>query len=357
MDDGLFRPKEPKSFASSEREREEKRKSFASSEREREEGRQQRGEDFVSAERATENAELNKSGGSLSEIKENEEKPGGLYSGTGKSDKKKGKGKFKGRFKKGGPIIAIFMAILGFSGMSFFGMSMELVAWKENLSSMFGQGSAVISRRSNYMMKTLLGDNSHKGTLKNTIFGDTKFKIGSKLQQKFKENGIDYIEETVDGKKIKMLVFEDGDGQRIPVFANESDVQREKSMNLEIDGKKIDFNKGTTLVEAKTNNKKFSVSYDDATITFTGKNAGWFDNMTDALYERIVGKNARNQTDIDDPDEEKVNKMLLGNASEGLDDSEVDVTNIDSEANDESGNSLYVGEGEGREISTANTHK
>ena len=310
MDDGLFRPKEPKSFASSEREREE--------------GWRQRGEDFVSAERATENAELNKSGGSLSEIKENEEKPGGLYSGTGKSDKKKGRGKFKGRFKKGGPIIAIFMAILGFSGMSFFGMSMELVAWKENLSSMFGQGSAVISRRSNYMMKTLLRDNSHKGTLKNTIFGDTKFKIGSKLQQKFKENGIDYIEETVNGKKIKMLVFEDGDGQRIPVFANEGDVQRAKGMNLEIDGKKIQFNKGTTLAEAKTNNKKFSVSYDDATITFTGKIAGWFDNMTGALYERIVGKNARNQTDIDDPDEEKVNKMLLGNASEGLDDNDVD---------------------------------
>ncbi|MBQ6313765.1 hypothetical protein IJI29_02855 [Candidatus Saccharibacteria bacterium] len=301
-------------------------------------------EDLGTIEKAASNGDLlEKKDNGLDEAKETE-KSGGFFTGSGKSDdkNKKKKGKFKGGFKKKGPIVAIFMAILGFSGMSFFGMSMELVAWKENLSSMFGQGSAVISRRSNYMMKALLGDNSHKGTLKNTVFGDTKFKIGSKLQQKFKENDIDYIEETTtDGKKIKMLVFEDDDGRRIPVFANEGDVQRAKGLNLEIDGKKIDFSKGTTLAEAKTTNKKFSVSYDDATLTFTGKIAGWFDSMTSSLYERIIGKNARNQTDIDDPDDEKVNKVLLGNASEGLDDNDIDATTTKIET-DENGNQKQV---------------
>ncbi|MDO4747489.1 MAG: hypothetical protein Q4A70_04120, partial [Candidatus Saccharibacteria bacterium] len=272
-----------------------------------------------------------------------EESAGGFYSGKGKIDEK-GRGRKKGLLKiakRGGPMGAVIM-ILGMFGIgmvSFSGVSTELVAYKETVSSMFGQNSAVMNRRSNYLIRSLL---NNTGT-KETIFGKTKFKIGSKLANKLKQQNIDYVElDDVGGKKMKLLVFEDADGSRIPIVADSSDLPRAKQLagaEIDVDGVRVKLSDTPmTLIEAQSSNTRFRQSYDTATITFTGKIAGWFDDMADSMYERIIGKNARNQTKIDDADQEKVDEMLFKNKSDGVDDSEMEVTKAET---DEDGKTVY----------------
>lgn len=265
----------------------------------------------------------------LAGARENEERAGGLYTGKGKTGGEKINGrmnsKVKGFLKKKGPITGTILTIFIFGIMSFGSLSTQIVAWKENIASIFGQNSAVISRRSNYMFNRIFNENQSITT--NTIFG-SKFKISNKLSNKLKEQNINYVEtQDANGKKLKMLVFEDADGVAIPIVARQKDVARANTLagtEIDIDGKKVKLaDSSMTLSEARVKNKNFDVSLDTATLTFTGKIAGWFDKMADSMYDRVIGNKARNQTDIDDPDEENVNKMLLGNSSEGTDDAEI----------------------------------
>ena len=257
------------------------------------------------------------------------------------SSNSKGTGKGKGFFKKGGPILGVISIIILFGAFSFGGLSTQLVSWKENIYSMFGQNSAIMNKRSNYMMDTLL--NTERNTTRDSFFGGSKFKISSKLADKLKAQGIEYIETSdADGKKIKMLVFEDADGAAVPVVSRKKDISRVNSLagtDVEVNGKILKFkDTGMTLSEARSKNADFDAKFHAATITFTGKIAGWFDNVADSMYKRIVGEGARNKTKLDDPSEEEVNKLLLENSSKGADDTDLDVT---KEVEDEDGNSSY----------------
>lgn len=278
-----------------------------------------------------------KTASNLGGIRKNESKAGGFYSGGGKSGGRKENDKDKKWIRKTSATIAVILTIV-ISGVAMFGgLSTELVSWKENIASLYGQNSAVMNTRSNYMMRTLLKTN--RTTTSDSIFG-TKFKISSKLSKKLKSQDIDYVETTdVDGKKLRMLVYKDPDGGVIPIVASENDVSRANTLvgkEIDIDGKKVKLTDASmTLSDAKSKNKNFNKSYDSATITFTGKIAGWFDNVADSMYKRIVGEGARNKTNIDDPDEEKVDKLLLENSSEGAENSEV---KAEKEVTDEDGN-------------------
>ena len=106
-----------------------------------------------------------------------------------------------------------------------------------------------------------------------------------------------------------MLVYEDENGRRIPIVADDNDIPRANALKkVTIDGVEVELTDSSiTLTNARKTNKNFAVDYDDATVTFTGKIAGWFDNVVDSMYERIIGKGARNQTDIEeDTDEEEI---------------------------------------------------
>ena len=260
-------------------------------------------------------------------VADEETNANGFYTGTGKAEGK-GEGSGKGFFKRKGPMAVIISLIFGIGGMSFISVSSELVAWKENIYSMFGQNSAIISRRSNTVMRRLLSTN--RSTTSDNIFGNTKFKISSSLNKKLDAEGIYYKEvDDADGKPLRLLLYEDDNGRYIPIVASDNDVPRAKAiagMEIEIDGiGKVKLSDNSmSLTQARKVNKNFDTSYDTATLTFTGKIAGWFDNVVDSMYDRIIGRRARNQMDIDDADEEKVNKALLGNASDGVGDSDVD---------------------------------
>lgn len=278
-------------------------------------------------------------GGTLANARQNEQAVKGLYSGKGKvvGGKKNKKG-VKGFLKKGGPITAIILAVFLTGAVAFTGVSTELVSWKENISSMFGQNSAVINKRSNFLMRKLL--TTHRSSTATNIFGHTKFKINAKLAQKLKEQNIYYVETNdANGRSVRMLVYEDANGRAMPVVASDGDLPRANSLagsEINIDGRMVKLTEAAmTLNEARRSNDGFNKRFDAATILFAGKIAGWFDNMADAMYKRIIGSGARNQTAMDDPTEEKVNDMLLKNKSQGVDDSSL---NVKTQEQDEDGN-------------------
>lgn len=203
-------------------------------------------------------------------------------------------------FGKYGAVSSIFIALLIMAFTSFGSMSTQLNAWKENIYAHYGQNSAVLNKRSNFLMKTLL--QTEKGTSV-SITGKTRFKIGKKLSQKLKTEGIDYVEQDVNGKKVKMLVVMDDDGNGIPIVANDKDLSRIQGIagsEIDIDGKKIKLgDTSMTLQTARNKSTAFNTAYNKATLTVTGKMAGWFSQfgkVPETLFKRLIGDNARNQT-------------------------------------------------------------
>lgn len=280
---------------------------------------------------------LGQSEDDLSGARQSESEAKGFYSGGAKVGSKSGgkKGR-KGWLKKGGPIVGIIVTIAAVGGVSFTSLSTQIVAWKENLSMMFGQNSAIINKRSNFILRKVLDNNRSVTT--DSVFG-TKFKIGSKLSKKLKSQNINYVETTdANGKKVKLLVYEDPDGAVIPVVASEKDLARANTLvgtEVDIDGRKVKITDSSmTLSDARSKNKNFDIGMNKATLTFAGKIAGWFDDVASSLFKRIVGDGARNKTNIDDPDKEKVDEMLLKNSSDGADSAELSAS---KEIEDEDG--------------------
>ena len=276
-----------------------------------------------------EQAGKSSTGNSLAEARSDEEEPRGFYSGLGRSlgQKEDGKSDIKGNLVKGAPVVGILVIIFLFGFLAFTSTSSELVAWKENVFSMFGQGSAVISTRGNYFMSYLLRPRRTGEGLTNS---GIQYNMPKSLAEKLSAERIHYVDDA-DGKGLKLLVYQDADGNNIPVVASKYDTERANDLagkKIVINGEEIELSSSRTLADMKKNNSGFRVGYDTATEAFTGKTAGWYDNMTDALFTRIVGKKARNQmySDGQEEDREKIkeetNKKLLGNASDGAENSD-----------------------------------
>lgn len=238
-------------------------------------------------------------------------------------------------------LIGMMITIAGLAAIVSASYVNPLVAWKEVLtsSSVLGGNSAVINKRSNFMMNRLLKTNYD--TVSNSIFG-SRFKMSTKLKNKLKAQNIDYVETTnSNGEKVKLLVYEDPDGRVTPIVASERDMSKAGNLvgtDIDIDGRKVTItDPPSTLQNARMNNESFRNNYDAGTVMFTGKIAGWFDSIADSLTNRIIGRSARKQTDIDgEITEEKVNEMLYENASQGDNESEMRLTNAEMDDDDNS---------------------
>ncbi len=293
---------------------------------------------FGASENAAINADLTQNEDSLDGARKDEAVAGGYYSG-GNNDKAEidDEGFLQGK----GPITTLIIVILlMFTFMFTSSSSNPLIALSENLKSRsgFGSSSAVINKRSSFLMNKLLRTNS--GT---SFFNDSKFSVNSKLAKKLREQNIEYAETTdANGKKVKMLVYEDADGKRIPVVASDADLAKMKGMGIaemDVGGNKVrvDMADTITLPDARAKIKDFNTRYNTATLTISGKIAGWFDSAANIMYQRILGKNARNQTSIDgEVTEEKVNEIMYKNKGQDDDGTDSDYK-IKEEYDEESG--------------------
>lgn len=221
--------------------------------------------------------------------------------------------KLKSSFGKYGAVGAIFGVLFMVAFVAFTTMSSQLNSWKENIYAHYGQNSALMDRRSNFILRTVLKPERGVST---KISGKQKFKISSKLAERLRAEGIEYIEADVPSKsgnkteKLGFLAMVDDEGGAVPIAIDEEDLSRLKNTGLDEfdlgEGKKVSINVDDwmTLREARTKSTAFNKIYNKVMLTVTGKMAGWFaivSKLPQMLMERIVGKNQRNQTaDIED---------------------------------------------------------
>ena len=291
----------------------------------------------------------------VEDAKEKEEEPdnSGFYRSSLKERYKKAKDnprtkKIAASVGKYGAITSIFVALLIVALTSFGSMSTQLNSWKENIYAHYGQNSAVINKRSNFLMKTLL--KTERGT-STTFYGKTRFKIGKKLAEKLKTEGIEYKEVDVDNKKVKMLVVMDDDGNAIPIVADDTDLPKAKGLvgtEIEVGETKVKLGEVMTLQTARNKSTAFNKAYNKATLTVTGKFAGWFSQfgkVPETLFKRLIGDGARNQTGklTDSSSKEDVENTMTKAVAVGDDDVDLKGKKDDPEGEtDENGNTKKV---------------
>ena len=257
--------------------------------------------------------------GGINEAKDKESNPatgfynkmqsgaGGFWKGgrglKGKLTPQKGK---KNGFVKYGAFTTLFVFLMLGVFVSTSTMSTQLNAWKENIYAMFGQNSAVMNKRSNFLMNTFLSTN--KGITKTTFLGKARFSIGKKMAANLEKEGIYTVDEDVNGKKTKILVYVDEDGRATPIVADGRDIDGAKGLvgkEYDLGGNKVVLSESPMVLSvAEAEYEAFSKAKSRATLTVTGRMAGWFSQVGEVperLLKRIIGDDARHQmSDLND---------------------------------------------------------
>ena len=219
-----------------------------------------------SAEQSAVNDGIGASAGGLGSVRDKETRVGGLYSGSGKTSGgvggKSGKGKKKSRgwFKKGGPVGLIIGLIVGvggiMSGSQLFQPFSLVAQFQETFNSM--QVSA--NTRSSRFFRLQMESGRVKDPVRGTIFGKT-FSITKKQKERLKQQGIEFDEEyEIDGKKTKVLKFDDGSGDIKVITAREFD-------------------------DVYNSNTDFHRAYNAGSMTWRGQIANWFGTRVSAFLK------------------------------------------------------------------------
>lgn len=219
-----------------------------------------------SAEQSAVNDGIGASASGLGGVRDKETKVGGLYSGNGKTaggvGGKSGKGKKKSRgwLKKGGPvglIIGLIVGVGGIMGGSQLFQPFSLVAqFQETFNSM--QVSA--NTRSSRFFRLQMESGRVKDPVRGTIFGKT-FSITKKQKERLKQQGIEFDENyEIDGKKTKVLKFDDGSGDIKVITAREFD-------------------------DVYNSNTDFHRAYNAGSMTWRGQIANWFGTRVSAFLK------------------------------------------------------------------------
>ena len=263
-------------------------------------------------------AETKKAESDVSEARENERK--GFYQKTSKvegakpfrfSDRRWEKDVVKGGIRRGwrsgrglkkyGPAGLILTVVIVMVGLFAGSQAMAPFAFVANALDEFNTLRTAMNRRSNVFMKfqmdagTNVSVTKKKAGWEGWIFGEEKFSIGKKTRAKMKNNNIEYVETEVGGKKTKFLVYDDPEKGKIPVVANDTDLDRLKAAGVfDADGVEVDGGRVLKLDDALASPEiKFREDFDVSTRTLKGHIAGWFTNVSNAFHKRI--SNIRNR--------------------------------------------------------------
>ena len=264
----------------------------------------------------------------LAATREGEENVGGLYSGGKESaDKSDGGGKGKGKFKKSGPVAGILLGILGLIILVGGSSASQLFAWVANINNNLNQSSAVLSIRTRYHLRNLLSSKS---------IGDSNRKIPDALRAKLKVNNIDIVDaDGTDGKKVRILVYNEPGGEKIPIVMSDDDLGRIPGSVSDADIGDVTFSERKyTFDTASRELNSFKTSFETATIEMAGRSAGWFSSLTKAFLKRVGGDSPRNKMKRlgDNATKEEVEEALYKNVSEGSGNSDNSkVTKLDEE--------------------------
>ena len=283
-----------------------------------------------SAEQSAVNDGIGASASGLGGVRDKETKAGGLYSGNGKTADRvggksgKGKKKSRGWLKKGGPIglvIGLIVGVGGIMGGSQLFQPFSLVAqFQETFNSM--QVSA--NTRSSRFFRLQMESGRVKDPVRGTIFGKT-FSITKKQKERLKQQGIEFDEEyEIDGKKTKVLKFDDGSGDIKVITAREFD-------------------------DVYNSNTDFHRAYNAGSMTWRGQIANWFGTRVSAFLKnnnltRNMFNDYENKKAQLDGDRLAAVKETLEEKTGSIDNEGEKTQDIKEEEDEDSGSTKHKGE-------------
>lgn len=233
---------------------------------------------------ATEMPEEN--GKTTEDVRGAESRAGGFYSGSGKEkSKKEGKGKFRGFFKKRGPMVAITGILTAVGGLTMGMQSLMPIAIQEMIIEKFNSIGVSSTMTSDTWLDTQLSygvrmENLTTGTQEN-LFAFSEYQV-----KQFQARGIQVVEV---GSAGTTLVYEKN-GQWIPVVSSSSvgnaGISSAVAQALGERGVENAGNVGAPIsAKDALADRDFKTPYTMATKSWRGGGSGWFDDMMTNITE------------------------------------------------------------------------
>ena len=241
-------------------------------------------EDLASGPASTVAASDNANQNEIDESRAAENEPDFVNSVAGRDEEDPSKGSF---VRRCAPLLIILGMIFGGGGLMFGMQSLMPFSLLEQLRTKFDTLSTVSELRSNAFLKYQLNETEVKNPKAKKYYGET-FKVSNKQKNKLSKQGIDVEEINVDGKKRKVMIFDDGSGTRKIVAADSTTADLIK--NKLGDATEISTTNGTKYKVSIADTVDFDTKYNDSadfrngyiksSRTWRGAVGAWFDSVT-----------------------------------------------------------------------------
>lgn len=219
------------------------------------------------------------------------------------------KTKKKGFWNNKGPLMAIMGLLLGGGGVLVGSQMVMPFATANRVIQEFNSMKTVMGKRSDRVLRYQMDTERYKSPTRKTIFGNDKFKISAKQATKLKMEGIDFMEVDVGGKKVRLLLFDDGSGTKQPILTN-TDIDNNRVdgdalvAKLKADMPDVDIASKPIKVDAAFEIDNFKNGYLTSSKTWKGNIAGWFDSLVLKIFDRLgISRNRfqkwKNASDIE----------------------------------------------------------
>ena len=238
--------------------------------------------------------------------------------------------------KKLGPLGTILIVVMAIVGVFAGSQSLAPFGLVANGLDQFNNLRTSMNRRSNYFMRFSMDrTRNHPITSKASIFGPEKFKISTGMSKKLSKNDITYIDSS--DFEARFLIYKDKETNKYyAVVANDEDVGKiPRSADVDFNGQKVhyDFDDCIKIDDAMKMSDSFSKDLDKSTRTIKGHIAGWFDDVSKNLHDRLGSSRNKFRDAPDDADDDDIKKRARraedGGTDVGLDET---VKESDSEA-------------------------
>ena len=163
-------------------------------------------------------------------------------------------------------IIAILITLFGGGGLMLGAQSMMPFSLLEQLRVKFDTVSTVNSYRADRLLIRQLNKEGIRSPIAQRFWGKTVYHVSNKQKQKLAAQGIDVEEMDVDGKKVTVMLFDDGSGGRKVVAADADTATKIKNYFGTLKGDRIEYHINGEAIEIKDidiNGKTVSIDLGD----------------------------------------------------------------------------------------------
>ena len=240
--------------------------------------------------------------------------------------------------KKGGPFATILVVVAILVTMFAGSQTFAAFSFVENGLDQFNNLRTAMNRRSTYFTRFAMRRDRNNPITKASIFSPEKFKISNKMSKKLAKQGVYYVDNS--DFDCRFLLYEDAEtGKTYAVAANDVDAGKLPSggVDVEVNGEMRHFDISDSgrmkLDDALVDSKNLTRSVDVGTRTLKGHVAGWFDDVSAKLHERIISSRNKRKNVAKDADEDEVKRTARG-VDEGLPESIAETKRNNNEEDD-----------------------